>query len=599
MTAIHAQTERKRQDRSVGRAEKHRRRARTRQLRGLIPTVPAARPAAEAAQGENMLVQRLDSGDLHVKRHATWGMSGKRSIEARILSMAQNPETSISRRVVLKAAATSGVGLVFGSAIAGPSMTSEATMQSNDEWFAQRAWSVSANKVLPKADGSTGTVTSLAKRIERPSSAEEIAAIVKSLPTTTPIACVCGGHESSGAALVANRDAVIFDLVRLKSIEVESADDGSLVTVGAGVVFRELVEVMKAHSGALPVGTGPGVGVAGYTLNGGLSSYFSRRLGLLGQRAVRMTVVTADGEIRVLTPKDELFTAMLGAGSALAIVVDITFRMADASVIQGAEQLVFGFQTRAQAVEFSRKAMQFMKERVMPNDSVSLEIVVTGTKAIVATMVFYDTFTGSSAEFVEPLESLASNMNLPTLARAHWGSWYEAAAALWPVIAEQKGNPLATSYHCVGTTGIPEDAVLDFVGEVVVGEAPLEEAEMSIVEIRTLGGEAQRGRRIPSGNCNHAFFVDLVTLFDAGAKSPAERQAIVDLTNRVVDKSRAVPGLGVDFSGTHSQPDDVDRSAVAVDIFGSAAMTRFVEAQKKKVDPDNRFRFNPFAKFIG
>ena len=277
---------------------------------------------------------------------------------------------------------------------------------------------------------------------------------------------------------MANRDAVILDLGALKSIEIEVAvgDGGTLVTVGSGVVFRELVEAVKAHGGALPVGTGPGVGVAGYTLNGGLSSYFSRRLGLLGQRAVRMTVVTADGEIRVLTPKDELFTAMLGAGSALAIVVDITFRMADASVIQGAEQLVFGFQTRAQAVEFSRKAMQFMKDRVMPNDSVSLEIVVTGTKAIVATTVFYDTFKGSSAEFVEPLESLASSMNLPTLARAHWASWYEAAAALWPVIAEQKGSPLATSYHCVGTTGIPEDAVLDFVGDVVVGEAPLDEA---------------------------------------------------------------------------------------------------------------------------
>lgn len=518
--------------------------------------------------------------------------------------MLQDPETRISRRTALKAAAASGVGLVVGSAIAGPSSTQaatppEATMGSNDAWFAQRAWSVSANKVLPKADGATGTVTSLAKRIERPSSAEEIAAIVKSLPATTPIACVCGGHESSGVALVANRDAVILDLDRLKSIEFESADDGTLVTVGSGVVFRELVEAVKARGGALPVGTGPGVGVAGYTLNGGLSSYFSRRLGLLGQRAARMTVVTADGEIRVLTPKDELFTAMLGAGSALAIVVDITFRMADASAIQGAEQLVFGFQTRAQAVEFSRKAMQFMKERVMPNDSVSLEIVVTGTKAIVATTVFYDTFKGGSTGFVKPLEELAASMSLPTLARAHWGSWYEAAAALWTVIAEQKGSPLATSYHCVGTTGIPDDAVLDFVADVVVGEAPLDEAEMSIVEIRTLGGEIKRGRRIPSGNCDHAFFVDLVTLFDAGAKSPAERQAIVDLTNRVVDKSRAVPGLGVDFSGTHSQPDDVDRSAVAAEIFGSATMARAVEAQKKKVDPDNRFRFNPFAKFIG
>ena len=122
---------------------------------------------------------------------------------------------------------------------------------------------------------------------------------------------------------------------------------------------------------------------------------------------------------------------------------------------------------------------------------------------------------------------------------------------------------------------------------------------MSIVEIRTLGGAIAQGPRIPTGNCDHAFFVDLVTLFDAGAKSPAERQAIVYLTNRVVDKSRAVPGLGVDFSGTHSQPDDLDRSAVAAEIFGSATMARAVEAQKKKVDPDNRFRFNPFAKFIG
>jgi FAD/FMN-containing dehydrogenase len=510
----------------------------------------------------------------------------------------------MSRRTALKGAAVGGVGLVASGAL-GESMSigaaepPEALTMSNDEWFAQRAWSVSANKVLPKADGTSPPVTSLAKRIHRPRSAEEIAAIVKSLPATTPIACVCGGHESSGAALVASRDAVILDLIDLKSIEFEPTGGETLVTVGSGVVFRELVEAVKAHGGALPVGTGPGVGVAGYVTNGGLSSYFSRRLGLLGQRVERMTVVTADGDIRVLTPKDELFTAMLGAGSTLGIVVDMTFRMAEASTIQGAEQLVFGFQTRAQAVEFSRKAMQFMKEKVIPNDSVSLEIVVTGTKALVATTVFYDTFQGDAAEFVKPLQDLAASLDLPTLAAAHWGSWYEAAAALWPVIAEQKGNPLATSYHCAGTVGVPEDTVLDFVGDVVVGEAPLDEAPLSIVEIRTLGGEAQKGRRIPSGNCHHGFFVDLVTLYDASTKSPAERQAIADLTNQVVDKARAVPGLGVDFSGTHSQPDDIDRAAVAVEIFGSAAMARTVEAQKKQVDPNNRFRFNPFAKFVG
>jgi FAD/FMN-containing dehydrogenase len=511
-----------------------------------------------------------------------------------------DPEAQNSRRTEIKGAATAGFGLAVGGApadgyLAEAAVPPEGLVISNDQWFAERAWSVSANKVL----GATTTVTSLAKRIYRPTSAAEIVEIVKSLPAATPIACVCGGHESSNAAMVASGEAVILDLIRFKSIEFHKPGDEPLVTVGSGVVFRELVEAVKERGGALPVGTGPGVGVAGYVTNGGLSSYFSRRLGLLGQRVVRMTVVTAAGEIRVLTAKDELFTAMLGAGSSLAIVVDLTLRLADASVVKFAEQRVFGFETREQAVRCSHEAMRFMREHVLPNESVSLEVVVTGTKAIVVTTVFYDTFAGDSAAFVRPLEELAASMKLPTLAQGHWGSWYEAATALWPVIAQQTGTPLAVLYHCVGTEGAPTDEVLDFVSKTVVGEAPLDEAQLSIVEIRSLGGAAQGGARIPTGNCHHAFFVDLITLYDAQAKSAAERQAIVDATNRIVDKARAIKGLGVDFSGTHSQPDDVGRTAVAADIFGSADMASMVARTKRQVDPDNRFRFHPFAKFIG
>jgi len=55
MTKILTETERKRQDKSVRCAEKHRRRARTLWLRRLIRPVPAARPTAEAAQGGKCL----------------------------------------------------------------------------------------------------------------------------------------------------------------------------------------------------------------------------------------------------------------------------------------------------------------------------------------------------------------------------------------------------------------------------------------------------------------------------------------------------------------------------------------------------------------
>ena len=241
-------------------------------------------------------------------------------------------------------------------------------LESNDEWFSRRVWAVSGNKVVTPSGGTALPTTTLARRIYRPLSAQEIADVVKSLPATTPIACVGGGHESSNAAVLANSDAVILDMARLKSIDFHHDGESKLVTVGAGVVFRELVEALKHNQGALPVGTGASVGVVGYLVNGGLSGYFSRRLGLLGQRVVKLTVVTPSGDIRVLTAEDELFVAMLGAGSALGIVVDATIRAEHESAVQSAEQRVIAFETRAQAVEFSRGAVRFMRDRVLPNN---------------------------------------------------------------------------------------------------------------------------------------------------------------------------------------------------------------------------------------
>ena len=471
------------------------------------------------------------------------------------------------------------------------------TVEANAAWFSERIWAISGNKVVTK-DGAAIPRTTLAKTIYRPRSAQEIAAVIKSLPESMPIACVCGGHESANASAYASTEAIILDLVHLKSIEFSNDSGGMLVTVGAGVCFRELVEAVKANHGALPVGTGQGVGAVGYIVNGGLSGYFSRRLGLLGQRATRMTVVMATGEIRVLTPSDPLFTAMLGAGSALAVVVDVTLRVAPQSVVRGGEQRVMAFETRAQAVAYSHRALRLMKERILPDETVSMELVVAGTKVLVATFVFYDGFKGSIADFVKPWEDLAAEMKLPVVAEGHWASWYETAAALWPVIAGQKGDPLVSMYHAMGTRGMPDDATLAFVCDTVVAEAPLDEAAMSIVEIRALGGAAMSGRKLPTGNCHHAFFLDMVTIYDAKGKSAEERMAIADLTKRVVDKARAVGGLSIDLSGTHSQPDDPDRSAVAAVIFGTEDMAAMVKATKKQVDPHNRFRFHPFAKFV-
>ena len=66
MTAMHAQTERKRQNGSVRCAEKHRRRASTPRIRRPIHPVPAVCATADAGRGET-LVKRSDSDDIDVE----------------------------------------------------------------------------------------------------------------------------------------------------------------------------------------------------------------------------------------------------------------------------------------------------------------------------------------------------------------------------------------------------------------------------------------------------------------------------------------------------------------------------------------------------
>jgi hypothetical protein len=55
VTAIHDQSERKRQDKSASHAENHRNRAKTQRLRGLIRPVPAFCATADAGRGEKCL----------------------------------------------------------------------------------------------------------------------------------------------------------------------------------------------------------------------------------------------------------------------------------------------------------------------------------------------------------------------------------------------------------------------------------------------------------------------------------------------------------------------------------------------------------------
>ena len=84
-----------------------------------------------------------------------------------------------------------------------------------------------------------------------------------------------------------------------------------------------------APFGLVPLsGSSPDVGVAGYTLGGGLS-WLSRRFGFAADSLLRAEVVLADGRIVTASrhERPELFWALRGGGGSFGVVTSLEFRL--------------------------------------------------------------------------------------------------------------------------------------------------------------------------------------------------------------------------------------------------------------------------------
>lgn len=575
----------------------------------------------------------------------------------------------------------------------------------NDNGSVQQKVAATKNKQEQNNNGTT---------IYYPTTTEQIAEIVSS-STTIPIAIVGGGHEASNAPILAGRrnmiendsddnnnnngnddqeekdNVIILDMQRMKRITTATTTTTTTattttsktktVTVEAGVVFRELAPVVRDCHGALPIGTGPDVGVIGYTINGGLSGYFSRRLGLLAQRVTQFTMVDADGHIHTLTKpaaiatatddhhrhghrkvqqkqhdyddedaaRRRLFTAMLGAGSALGIITEMTFEMEQdghddddenchgslSSIVRAADQYIYTAMSDNQAcTNFSRWMIQYIRDTILPNPHISAELIVTADHTIIITMVSYHDDNSDDDNVVvvddsnygrtywDPVRHKAQEAGLALVADQHWSDWYDISTSAWPVIDNMTGSPLAMIQHSCGTVGRPDDDAVDLIASSWIHDGLLQMgAEQSIVEVRTLGGHARRtgGRYnhpIPTGNCQHDFFADIIIMYDAGRKTLEERTAIRDAVSSIIvgrakqlqhqqqqgrhdnDADRSLSRLVLDYSGTHSQVDDVQNPVDADTIFGGKDMADLVGTVKMTSDPHNRFRFHPFAKCL-
>ncbi|HWJ81357.1 MAG TPA: FAD-binding oxidoreductase [Nocardioides sp.] len=162
-----------------------------------------------------------------------------------------------------------------------------------------------------------------------PRSAAEVATVVRmAAETGLRVAPQSTGHNAGPLAAQGLDDVVV---VRLHDMNLAVADPSrGIVRVEGGAVWEPAVLAAHAHGKAVLHGSSPDVGVAGYSLGGGIG-WYARKLGLATNSLTAVELVVADGTLvrADATHNAELFWALRGGGGSFGVVTALEFRMHD------------------------------------------------------------------------------------------------------------------------------------------------------------------------------------------------------------------------------------------------------------------------------
>ncbi len=149
-------------------------------------------------------------------------------------------------------------------------------------------------------------------------SAEDVVAIVEFARVHgLRIAPQSTGHGAS--ALASLEDAILVKTERMRHVEIDA--EARRARVEGGAVWADVVEPAAEQGFVVLHGSSPDVGVAGYSLGGGMG-WLARSRGLSANSVLAVEIVTADGRV-VRADRDnepDLFWAVRGGGGNFGVV---------------------------------------------------------------------------------------------------------------------------------------------------------------------------------------------------------------------------------------------------------------------------------------
>jgi hypothetical protein len=132
------------------------------------------------------------------------------------------------------------------------------------------------------------------------------------------------GHNAMPLGMLTG--TILLKTGRMRGIQVDA--EASVARVEAGAVWSDVVQAAEPNGLAPLAGSSSKVGVAGYTLGGGVS-FLGRKHGLSANNVRAVEVVTADGRLRRADSEHEpdLFWALRGGGGSFGIVTALELRL--------------------------------------------------------------------------------------------------------------------------------------------------------------------------------------------------------------------------------------------------------------------------------
>lgn len=166
-------------------------------------------------------------------------------------------------------------------------------------------------------------VDQLPDAVALPGNAQEVArAVAWARASGLRVAVQSTGHGASARGGL--EGSLLVNMSRMREVSVDP--ERRIARAEGGAIWQDVIDVASPHGLAALHGSAHDVGVAGYTLGGGLG-WLARRHGLACNSVTAVEAVLPDGTIARAEGDDELLWAMRGGGGAFGVVTAIEFRL--------------------------------------------------------------------------------------------------------------------------------------------------------------------------------------------------------------------------------------------------------------------------------